>query len=130
MGKIIYVDVDETICYYQGERNYNLAIPYRDRIERINKLYDDLSLRHESGDIFRFVSHKYTKKNKRSLILYLHAGMQTFKASILKEYKYKEGYVYDNRSDTLFLTEIFNKYKNMCVIDENLIQYVPGESYK
>ena len=56
--------------------------------------------------------------------------MQTFKASILKEYKYKEGYVYDNRSDTLFLTEIFNKYKNMCVIDENLIQYVPGESYK
>ncbi len=34
MGKIIYVDIDETICYYQGERNYNLAIPYKDRIEK------------------------------------------------------------------------------------------------
>ena len=30
MGKIIYVDIDETICYCQGERNYNLTLPYKD----------------------------------------------------------------------------------------------------
>ena len=36
---IIYVDIDETICYYKGERNYNLAVPYRERIEKINNLY-------------------------------------------------------------------------------------------
>ena len=41
MSRIIYVDIDETICYYQGERNYNLALPYRDRIKKINKLYDE-----------------------------------------------------------------------------------------
>ena len=35
MGKIIYVDIDETICYYQGERNYNLAIPYKEIIKKI-----------------------------------------------------------------------------------------------
>ena len=35
------------------------------------KLYNDLSLRHESGDIFRFVSHKYTKKNKRIKVIFI-----------------------------------------------------------
>jgi hypothetical protein len=38
---IIYVDIDETICYYEGERNYNLAIPYMDRIAKINKLFEE-----------------------------------------------------------------------------------------
>lgn len=38
--KIAWVDIDETICYYEGERKYNLAIPIRDNIEKINKLYD------------------------------------------------------------------------------------------
>tara|TARA_R110001592_G_scaffold198339_11_gene446540 strand:+ start:1633 stop:1929 length:297 start_codon:yes stop_codon:yes gene_type:complete len=38
---IIYVDVDETICYYKAERNYNLAIPYKDRIAKINKLFEE-----------------------------------------------------------------------------------------
>ena len=38
---IIYVDIDETICYYKGERDYNLAIPYKKRIEKINKLFDE-----------------------------------------------------------------------------------------
>ena len=36
---IIFVDIDETICYYEGERDYNLAKPYYTRIEKINKLY-------------------------------------------------------------------------------------------
>tara|TARA_B100000902_G_scaffold296676_1_gene283677 strand:+ start:6 stop:329 length:324 start_codon:yes stop_codon:yes gene_type:complete len=43
----IYVDVDDTICYYDGNfyvngpKDYSLALPYKDRIEKINKLYDD-----------------------------------------------------------------------------------------
>ena len=35
----IYVDIDETICYYHGERDYNLAKPIFHRISRINDLY-------------------------------------------------------------------------------------------
>jgi hypothetical protein len=44
----IYVDIDDTICYYKPEndnisnkKDYSLAIPYKDRIEKINKLYDE-----------------------------------------------------------------------------------------
>ena len=44
----IYVDIDDTICYYKPEndnssnkKDYSLAIPYNDRIEKINKLYDE-----------------------------------------------------------------------------------------
>jgi len=36
----IYVDIDETICFYKKERNYNLAIPIVENINKINKLYD------------------------------------------------------------------------------------------
>ena len=36
----IFVDIDETICYYVGERNYNFAKPILNRIDKINKLYD------------------------------------------------------------------------------------------
>ena len=38
---IIYVDIDETICYYSDKRDYSLALPYFNRIEKINKLYDE-----------------------------------------------------------------------------------------
>lgn len=37
---IIYVDIDETICYYKEKRDYTMAKPYHDRIEKINTLYD------------------------------------------------------------------------------------------
>jgi hypothetical protein len=37
----IYVDIDETICHYIGERNYEDALPIPDNIEKINKLYDE-----------------------------------------------------------------------------------------
>ena len=44
--QVIFVDIDDTICYYDFERNgkavdYSLAKPYKDRIEKINKLFDD-----------------------------------------------------------------------------------------
>ena len=38
---IIFVDIDETICHYEGKRDYKLAKPYYERIEKINKLYKD-----------------------------------------------------------------------------------------
>lgn len=38
---IYYVDIDETICYYKGEKDYPLATPIKENIEKINKLYDD-----------------------------------------------------------------------------------------
>ena len=42
---LIYVDIDETICTYDSgnkyeERDYANAIPLRENIEKINKLYD------------------------------------------------------------------------------------------
>ena len=38
---IVFVDIDETICYYEGERDYKLAKPYYGRIDKINKLYKE-----------------------------------------------------------------------------------------
>ena len=37
---IIYVDIDETICHYDGDRNYELALPIQKNIEKINLLFD------------------------------------------------------------------------------------------
>jgi hypothetical protein len=38
---IFFVDIDETFCYYEGKRDYKLAKPYYERIEKINKLYTE-----------------------------------------------------------------------------------------
>ena len=37
----VYVDIDETICYYKGERNYPEALPIAKNIAKINKLYEE-----------------------------------------------------------------------------------------
>lgn len=37
---LVYVDIDETICYYDGQRQYDLAIPLYENIKKINDLYD------------------------------------------------------------------------------------------
>lgn len=39
--KVALVDVDETICFYSGERRYDLSEPNVENIEKINKLHDD-----------------------------------------------------------------------------------------
>jgi len=36
----ILVDIDETICFYDGERHYPDAVPNIENIEKINNLYD------------------------------------------------------------------------------------------
>ena len=37
----IYVDIDETICMYTGERRYDLAEPILENIKKINILYEE-----------------------------------------------------------------------------------------
>ena len=39
--KIALVDIDETICFYDATRRYNLAKPNSENINKINKLYDE-----------------------------------------------------------------------------------------
>lgn len=39
--KIIYVDIDETICSTPNDRSYDQSIPIKDNIKKINKLYDE-----------------------------------------------------------------------------------------
>ena len=38
--KVIYVDIDETICQTSESRNYNDSQPIFENIEKINQLYD------------------------------------------------------------------------------------------
>jgi dTDP-glucose 4,6-dehydratase len=38
---VIYVDIDETICKSPECRDYSKAIPMPERIQKINKLYDE-----------------------------------------------------------------------------------------
>ena len=42
-NKKIFVDIDETICFYDGveRRGYKNAIPNYENINKINKLYDE-----------------------------------------------------------------------------------------
>lgn len=37
---IYFVDIDETICVSPDSRDYSLAAPIKERIEKINNLYD------------------------------------------------------------------------------------------
>tara|TARA_Y200000002_G_C22424851_1_gene555437 strand:+ start:307 stop:621 length:315 start_codon:yes stop_codon:yes gene_type:complete len=45
MSKVIFVDIDETICHYGKKRDcavdYSTAKPYPKRIEKINKLFNE-----------------------------------------------------------------------------------------
>ena len=41
---LIYVDIDDTICYYENKnenKQYDKAKPYIERIKKINKLFDE-----------------------------------------------------------------------------------------
>jgi hypothetical protein len=39
--RVIYVDIDETICTTPKSRDYNDALPITKNIKKINKLYDE-----------------------------------------------------------------------------------------
>ena len=38
---LIYVDIDETICESPQDRDYTKAQPIKERIEKVNKLFDE-----------------------------------------------------------------------------------------
>jgi len=40
-NKIIYVDIDETICKTPEDRDYKKAVPIQEHINKINKMYED-----------------------------------------------------------------------------------------
>jgi len=42
--KIIYVDIDETICKSPKDRDYSKASPFYDRIKKINDLYEEKNI--------------------------------------------------------------------------------------
>lgn len=37
---IIYVDIDDTICNTPEGRDYRLSVPIKERIDKINQMYD------------------------------------------------------------------------------------------
>jgi hypothetical protein len=39
--RVIYVDIDETICTTPKSRDYNDTLPITENIKKINKLYDE-----------------------------------------------------------------------------------------
>ena len=39
--RLVLVDVDETIAFYPDKRRYDLAVPNKENIAKINKLYDE-----------------------------------------------------------------------------------------
>ena len=39
--KIIYVDIDETICLTEESRDYSLSIPIVNNIKKVNELFDE-----------------------------------------------------------------------------------------
>ena len=39
--KVALIDIDETICFYPGERRYDLSEPSLENIAKINGLYDE-----------------------------------------------------------------------------------------
>lgn len=39
-SKRALVDIDETICFYEGKRKYENAIPNQEHINKINEMYD------------------------------------------------------------------------------------------
>ena len=39
--RVALIDIDETICFYPGKRQYNLAEPSEENVAKINRLYDE-----------------------------------------------------------------------------------------
>jgi hypothetical protein len=39
--KVALIDIDETICFYSDKRRYDLAVPSKENIAKINKLHDE-----------------------------------------------------------------------------------------
>ncbi|MAF43678.1 MAG: hypothetical protein CMI54_05865 [Parcubacteria group bacterium] len=62
--KVVLVDIDETICFYSGKRQYNLAEPSQENIEKINKLHD------EGWHVVYWTARGGSEKSKREGLCY------------------------------------------------------------
>lgn len=62
--KSVLVDIDETICFYSGKRQYNLAEPNKENIEKINKLYD------EGWKVIYWTARGGSKKSRKAGLCY------------------------------------------------------------
>ena len=91
-------------------------------------LYNDLYLVYQGDETSRFYSKKYMVRYQTANEIWMHAGMQTIRSDIIKANSFKVGPMYDYKSDTLFLNDIFRKYSNMVFIDENMVQYTPSNT--
>jgi hypothetical protein len=60
----IFVDIDETICFYEGKREYPLAKPNWDSIKKINTLYEEghtITYYTARGSVTKIDWHEITK---------------------------------------------------------------------
>lgn len=112
--------------YFNPELAYNFDVFDKIELDKII-VYTDLYLiyvRDHKGEIIM----RFCERNKGFLPNF-HYGMQTFKTHIIKENKYKVGPEYEYRCDTLFITEMAQKYGNACIVAENLVEYMPTWTY-
>lgn len=83
---MIYVfDIDGTICS-AGDNNYAAATPYKDRIERVNKLYDE-------GHTIVFLTARGMGRSNNS-IEYAYAAFETKTIQQLQEWGVKYHHLY------------------------------------
>ncbi len=112
--------------HFNPELAYNFDVFDKIELDKMT-IYTDLYLiyvRDHKGEIIM----RFCERNKGFLPNF-HYGMQTFKTHIIKENKYKVGPEYEYRSDTLFITEMAQKYGNACIVAENLVEYMPSWTY-
>lgn len=62
---VAFVDIDETICFYSGNRIYEQATPSYENIAKINKLYD------EGWTIIYWTARGNTQPNNQARLNYL-----------------------------------------------------------
>ena len=66
----IFVDIDETICHYEGPREYHLAIPSKWAINKINDLYDKgntITYWTARGSVYKDKRDEFYKLTKKQL---------------------------------------------------------------
>lgn len=63
--KTVFVDIDETICFYNNSRIYEEAIPSHENIAKINKLYD------EGWMVIYWTARGSTQPNNKERLSYL-----------------------------------------------------------
>ena len=112
---IIYVDIDETICENEKDRDYSKARPIKENIEKINTLYDErtgsqtLDTYVGNEGIKAFISKCITKNDIPHLLLYGKAGTGKTTLAKLITKNIKCDVMYINASDERGIDTIRDK---------------------